>query len=80
MQQTDGGIGYRSDGEFAAANEMEWRGAGWRDSVEHRVDDARDALARADEMLREGVRQRPFMAVGLALAVGYLIGRALIRD
>jgi ElaB/YqjD/DUF883 family membrane-anchored ribosome-binding protein len=74
---TDGATQRRGEDEFAAANETPWRGM--RDEVEIRMDEARDALTRADESLRQTVRERPFVAVGVALAVGYLISRGLSR-
>jgi len=78
--QTDGGMQYRGENEFAAANETSWSGGGnLREDLETRMDDARHALARADQTLRETVRERPFMAVGMALAIGYLISRGLAR-
>jgi len=76
---TDGGTQRPGENEFAAANETSWSGGDLRDQLETRVDEARDALTRADQTLRETVRERPFMAVGMALAVGYLISRGLSR-
>jgi len=77
--RTAGGTQRRDDEAFAAANESSWSGASFRDELETRMDDARDALTRADQSLRNTVRERPFMAVGMALAVGYLISRGLAR-
>ena len=76
---TDGGTQPRGEDQFTAANETPWRGTTLRDEVEIRMDEARDALTRADESLRQTVRERPFVAVGVALAVGYLISRGLSR-
>lgn len=65
--------------QFAAANEPPGNGASLLQGIETRIDGARDALTRADQTLRATVRERPFMAVGMALAVGYLVSRGLAR-
>lgn len=74
-----GGPGYRAHDDFGAANEPTWGSTQVRDAVEVQVDRARMAIARGDQALRDGVRTRPFLAVGLALAVGYLISRGVAR-
>lgn len=79
MENRDGGTQRRAENEFESANEMPWSGTTFRDEFETRIDEARGALARADQTLRDTVRERPFMAVGVALAVGYLISRGLSR-
>ena len=77
--RTDGGTQRRGEDEFAAANKVPWSGTNLRAEVETRLDEARDVLTRADEGVRRTVRERPFIAVGVALAVGYLISRGLSR-
>jgi hypothetical protein len=38
-----------------------------------------DQIRRADREIIERVRERPLVAVGIALAAGYIIGRAFSR-
>jgi ElaB/YqjD/DUF883 family membrane-anchored ribosome-binding protein len=38
-----------------------------------------DQLKRLDEQVIERVRERPIMAVGIALAAGYVLGRIFSR-
>ena len=49
------------------------------DALQARVEALRAELADADRRLRALVRQRPFVAVGVAVAAGFLIGRLLRR-
>jgi ElaB/YqjD/DUF883 family membrane-anchored ribosome-binding protein len=73
-----GAYGVASAGDdFAAANEMPWNAQTVRDALEVQVDHAREALTRADRALRSAVRERPFAAVGMTLAIGYLISRGI---
>ena len=41
------------------------------------IDNLRDDLTRADRRLRAVVRERPFAALGTAIAAGFLLGRAM---
>ena len=77
--RTDRATLHRGQDQFAAANQLPGNGTSLREGIETRMGDARDALTRADQSLRATVRERPFMAVGMALAVGYLISRGLAR-
>jgi len=47
--------------------------------LQERLDDLRRELALADRRLRVAVRERPLLAVGVAVAAGYLLGRVLKR-
>lgn len=49
------------------------------DELGRRIRELQDDIARADERLRVLVREQPFFAVGLAVAVGFLLGRAFRR-
>ena len=41
------------------------------------IDSIRDDLARVDQRVRAALRERPFVAIGSAVAAGFLLGRAL---
>jgi len=62
------------------------RDAGWGgesmdlDDLRRRIHALQDDVARADQRLRVLVRERPFYAVGLAVAAGFLLGRAFGRS
>lgn len=49
------------------------------DALQARIDALRDDFADVDKRLRAFVRQRPFVAVGVAVAAGFVIGRILRR-
>jgi len=49
------------------------------DALQARVDALRDEIAEADRRLRIFVRHRPFVALGAAVAAGFVIGRILRR-
>ena len=44
------------------------------------VKDAGDELRDADQQLRSFVKENPLLALAIAVASGYLIGRALARS
>jgi ElaB/YqjD/DUF883 family membrane-anchored ribosome-binding protein len=50
------------------------------DELRRRIHGLQDDVARADRRLRGLVRAQPFFAVGLALAAGFLVGRAFRRS
>ena len=50
------------------------------DDLRRRIQALQDEVARADRRLRVLVRERPFVAVGLAIAAGFLLGRAFGRS
>ena len=55
-------------------------GTGGRERVEAvkgRLNDAADELREADRQIRGFVKESPFLALALAVAGGYLIGRTL---
>ena len=41
------------------------------------IDNLREDLTRADRRMRAVVRERPFAALGTAIAAGFLLGRAM---
>ena len=41
------------------------------------IDNLREDLTRADQRMRAVVRERPFAALGTAIAAGFLLGRAM---
>lgn len=41
--------------------------------------DAQDGLREADQEIRDFVKENPLLALGMAVAGGYLIGRILSR-
>ena len=47
--------------------------------VEARVDDLRGYAESADSAIREFARERPLLALGCALGLGFLIGRLASR-
>ncbi len=49
------------------------------DALQARLDALRDDFADADKRLRAFVRDKPLIAVGAAVAAGFLIGRILRR-
>ena len=51
--------------------------AGAADQVSDYANRARDAIEDQAETLSETVRERPLLAVGIAVAAGYLIGRLM---
>ncbi|MGD9763136.1 MAG: hypothetical protein AB7V27_05455 [Candidatus Binatia bacterium] len=48
-------------------------------SLEPRLDALRSELADTDRRVRELVRERPFVALALAVGTGFLMGRILRR-
>ena len=47
--------------------------------IRARFDDTRSQMSEADERVREFAREKPFVALGLAVAAGFVIGRLLSR-
>ena len=41
------------------------------------IDNLREDLTRADRRMRAVVRERPFAALGTAIAAGFLLGRVM---
>ena len=50
-----------------------------RPEIKERVEKVRGRLAEIDTQARRAVQDQPLVAVGAALAVGYLLGRLLAR-
>lgn len=50
-----------------------------RPEVKEQVDRVRGQLAEIDSQARRVVQEQPMVAVGAALAFGYLLGRLLAR-
>ena len=50
-----------------------------RPEVKEQVDRVRGQLAEIDTQARRVVKEQPMVAVGAALAFGYLLGRLLAR-
>ena len=50
-----------------------------RPEVKERVEQVRGQLEELDVQVRRVVQERPLVAMGVALAVGYALGRLLAR-
>lgn len=50
------------------------------DPAQEAMQKLRETAMRVDERVRVIVREHPFMAIGGAIAVGYLVGRMLSKD
>jgi ElaB/YqjD/DUF883 family membrane-anchored ribosome-binding protein len=50
-----------------------------RPEVREQMDRARDRLGQLDSQVRHVVREQPLVAVGVALGIGYALGRLLAR-
>jgi len=50
------------------------------EELRHRIDALRVDLVQVDKRLRAAMRERPFLALGAALAAGFLLGRAIGRS
>lgn len=48
--------------------------------VRERIHGIQEDLSRADQRLRAFTQERPLAAVGVAIAAGFLLGRALGRS
>jgi hypothetical protein len=64
-QDNGGGVGRAAAHWEAAANEA--------------LDRAKEQLSTADAWLRKSTRERPFLVLGAALGIGYLLGRLVAR-
>lgn len=47
----------------------------WKESANEALDDAKERLSDLDTQVRSFVRERPLVAVGAAIAAGFLVGR-----
>ena len=52
---------------------------GAREQVEEAADRARRAVAKADRALGERMQENPLLVLGIAVGVGYVIGRIFSR-
>jgi ElaB/YqjD/DUF883 family membrane-anchored ribosome-binding protein len=50
-----------------------------RDNVEDFAGRARDAIQTADRTLQQKMRENPLLVLGIAVGVGYVIGRIFSR-
>lgn len=74
-------MGYEDANGLHADRDTHWRGGSMDlDDMRRRIQGLQDDVARADQRLRVLVRERPFYAVGLAVAAGFLLGRAFGRS
>lgn len=49
------------------------------EDLRRRIQALQEDFAVADRRLRAAVRQRPFMALGAAIAAGFILGRVISR-
>jgi hypothetical protein len=49
------------------------------EELRRRIQSLQSDFANADRRLRVAVRQRPFVALGVAVAAGFLLGRVIRR-
>ena len=70
--ETDSGyVGQRSGPEHDDATEIE--------DLRRRIQALQEDFAVADRRLRAAVRERPFLAIGAAIATGFILGRVISR-
>jgi ElaB/YqjD/DUF883 family membrane-anchored ribosome-binding protein len=50
------------------------------DARQEAMEKLRETAMQVDERVRHLVREHPFLAIGGAIAVGYLVGRILSKD
>lgn len=50
------------------------------EQLRHRIQALQTDVAHADRRLRATVRERPFLALGMALAAGFIFGRVIGRS
>ena len=50
-----------------------------RPEVKERVEQVRGRLEELDVQVRHAVQERPLVAIGVALVLGYALGRLLVR-
>jgi hypothetical protein len=50
-----------------------------QEAAQQMVERAREQLAGADKWLRQTMEERPLLVLGSALAIGFLIGKAVSR-
>ena len=72
MERTNGEAG------SAMAERDEWIRS-MEDAVEQGVNEMRSALRAADAWTRELAEERPLVAIGVALAAGYVLARLFAR-
>lgn len=69
--EASGYAGQRSDHPHDDAAEIE--------DLRRRIQALQEDFALADRRLRAAVRERPFVALGAAIAVGFILGRMISR-
>jgi ElaB/YqjD/DUF883 family membrane-anchored ribosome-binding protein len=50
------------------------------EELRHRIQALQSDVAHADRRLRAALRERPFVALGVAVAAGFILGRAIGRS
>lgn len=50
------------------------------EELRHRIQALQTDVARADRRLRVALRERPFVALGIAIATGFILGRTVGRS
>jgi ElaB/YqjD/DUF883 family membrane-anchored ribosome-binding protein len=50
------------------------------EQLRHRIQALQTDVAQADRRLRNTIRERPFLALGVALAAGFILGRVIGRS
>ena len=73
-------MGYEDANGLHVERDARWGGSTDLDDLRRRIHALQDDVARADQRLRVVVRERPFFVVGLAVAAGFLLGRAFGRS
>jgi ElaB/YqjD/DUF883 family membrane-anchored ribosome-binding protein len=52
---------------------------GWEGPAQEAIAQVKDKMESVDKFLRTAARERPLMTLGVALGIGYLIGRLVGR-
>ena len=63
--------------ETQSAGNGDWTA---REDIGRRIDSARGSLEDVDRRVRPYIDAHPFVAVGLAVAAGFLVGRLVSRS
>jgi ElaB/YqjD/DUF883 family membrane-anchored ribosome-binding protein len=61
------------------ARNVEEETNGWEGPAQEAMAQVKDKMESVDKFLRTAARERPLMTLGIALGVGYLIGRLIGR-
>lgn len=66
--------------EESSAADEEFTGDAELEELRRRISALQDDVARADKRLRAALRERPFIALGGAILVGFMLGRVIGRS